>query len=103
MPRVGFEHTIPVFERAKMFYALDRTTYKYVFLLLIMVGVISQYIQMQAKGWAAGVWFSVGARDFIYSTHSRPPLRPIQSPIPGVGNLRLASHMRLFGCEAAAL
>jgi hypothetical protein len=22
---------------------------------------------------------------------------------PGVGNLRLASHMRLFGCEAAAL
>jgi hypothetical protein len=24
-------------------------------------------------------------------------------PIPGVGNLRLASHMRLFGCEAAAL
>jgi hypothetical protein len=24
MPRAGFEHTIPVLERAKMFYALDR-------------------------------------------------------------------------------
>jgi hypothetical protein len=24
MPRVGFEHTIPVFERAKTFRALDR-------------------------------------------------------------------------------
>jgi hypothetical protein len=26
MPRVGFEPTIPVFERAKMVYALDRAT-----------------------------------------------------------------------------
>jgi hypothetical protein len=25
------------------------------------------------------------------------------SPMAGVGNLRLASHLRLFGCEAAAL
>jgi hypothetical protein len=24
MPQVGFEHTIPVFERAKTVYALDR-------------------------------------------------------------------------------
>jgi hypothetical protein len=24
MPRMGFEHTIPVFERAKTFHALDR-------------------------------------------------------------------------------
>jgi hypothetical protein len=27
MPRVGFETTIPVFERAKTFHALDRATY----------------------------------------------------------------------------
>jgi hypothetical protein len=25
MPRVGFEHTIPAFERAKTFHALDRS------------------------------------------------------------------------------
>jgi hypothetical protein len=25
MPRVGFEHTIPLFERAKTVHALDRT------------------------------------------------------------------------------
>jgi hypothetical protein len=24
MPQVGFEHTIPIFERAKTFHALDR-------------------------------------------------------------------------------
>jgi hypothetical protein len=46
-----------------------------------MVGVIAQYVQLQARGWKAGVCFPVEARDVFYFTDSRPPLGPTQPPI----------------------
>ncbi|GBP67942.1 hypothetical protein EVAR_25338_1 [Eumeta japonica] len=47
------------------------------------------------------VGFNLARRTSVGPT--RAGLTSSVSHDPGVGNLRLASHMRLFGCEAAAL
>jgi hypothetical protein len=41
--RVGFEHTIPVFERAKIFYVLDRAA---TVIVILTFGVIYSEIQI---------------------------------------------------------
>jgi hypothetical protein len=48
MPQVGFEHTIPVFEREKIVRALDRAA-----------TVIGAYIHMRRKYFLAGTYFYI--------------------------------------------
>jgi hypothetical protein len=45
---------------------------------------IDQSVQRWAMDWSAGVQFPVGARDFLFSTESRPALGPPQLPIKWV-------------------
>jgi hypothetical protein len=60
---------------------------------------IAQSLSRRATGWAAGVWFPVGARYFIFSKAARPARGPIEPPIqwqPGV----LFPVLKLSGREA---
>jgi hypothetical protein len=45
---------------------------------------IAQPVWRLIKGWMVGVRFLAEARDFLYSTASRPALVPILSPIQWV-------------------
>jgi hypothetical protein len=77
MPGVGFEPTIPVFERAKTFHALDRADVVIGFHLLLIL-FSSSSVNCLVIGLTVGVGFPEGAGTLVHrvqidssSTHFR--------------------------------
>jgi hypothetical protein len=65
---------------------------------LIVFLVLFYCFNQRAKGWTAGVQFPIGARNFFYSTASRPALGPTQTSIQWVPGI-LSSALKLPGRE----
>jgi hypothetical protein len=67
MPRVGFESTIPVFERAKTVHALDREATVSGICIYRVIDLISQIVLFSAYS-----LFSIEVK-YIH-THTHPPI-----------------------------
>jgi hypothetical protein len=100
MPQVGFEPTIPVFERAKIIHALDRAATVLGFLYTsIYSSRDSSKSVARGRWWTAGIRFPAGARNFSLvpnrdvklSTHLHLILRL------RMVELYLHSHIRIHG------